>query len=89
MTLLQHAPRLGIVDFGVWDALRNVILLLLVALLCGTIAERRRQSVIVGYLIAGADGRGRTLNRRPLFSAHQVTRSCLCIELYIAPEARI
>jgi Kef-type K+ transport system membrane component KefB len=44
---------LAIVDFGVWDALRDVILLLLVALLFGTIAERLRQSVIVGYLIAG------------------------------------
>lgn len=53
MSLLQHAPLLGIVDFGVWDALRDVLLLLFVALLFRTIAERLRQSVIVGYLIAG------------------------------------
>ena len=33
MTLLQHLPVLGIVDFGVWDALRVVLLLMLVALL--------------------------------------------------------
>ena len=50
---MSFQPLFGIVDFGVWDALRDVILLLLVALLFGTIAERFRQSVIVGYLIAG------------------------------------
>lgn len=48
-----HAALLGVVDFGVWDALRDVLLLLLVAMLLGTIAERLRQSPIVGYLIAG------------------------------------
>ena len=31
MTLFEQAPLLGIVDFGVWDALRDVLLLLLVA----------------------------------------------------------
>jgi len=51
--VFQHIGLLGVVDFGVWDALRDVLLLLLVALLLGTIAERLRQSVIVGYLIAG------------------------------------
>jgi CPA2 family monovalent cation:H+ antiporter-2 len=50
---LQHVALLGIVDFGVWDGLRDVLLLLLVAVLLGTIAERFRQSAIVGYLIAG------------------------------------
>ena len=49
----QHLGPLAIVDFGVWDALRDVLLLLVAALLLGTIAERLRQSVIVGYLIAG------------------------------------
>ncbi len=53
MTLFEQAQLLGIVDFGVWDALRDVLLLLLAAMLLGTIAERLRQSVIVGYLIAG------------------------------------
>jgi Kef-type K+ transport system membrane component KefB len=51
--VFQHIGLFGAVDFGVWDALRDVLLLLLVALLLGTIAERLRQSVIVGYLIAG------------------------------------
>ena len=51
--MIQQIGLLGAVDFGVWDALRDVLLLLLVALLFGTIAERLRQSVIVGYLIAG------------------------------------
>ncbi len=36
-----------------WDALRDILLLLLVALLFGAIAERLGQSLIVGYLIAG------------------------------------
>ena len=52
----MNAPNvalLGVVDFGVWDALRDILLLLLVAMVLGTIAERFRQSVIVGYLIAG------------------------------------
>ena len=43
----------GAIDIGIWDALRDVLLLLLVALLLGTVAERLRQSAIVGYLIAG------------------------------------
>ncbi len=51
--LCKHLVLLVIVDFGVWDALRDVLLLLAVALMLGTIAGRLRQSVIVGYLIAG------------------------------------
>lgn len=51
--VFQHWAILGVVDLGVWDALRDILLLLLVALLLGTIAERLGQSVIVGYLIAG------------------------------------
>jgi len=51
--MFQQIGLSAIVDFGVWDALRDILLLLLVALLFGTIAERLRQSVIVGYLIAG------------------------------------
>lgn len=51
--VFQQTGLLAVVDFGVWDALRDILLLLLVALLLGTIAERLRQSVIVGYLIAG------------------------------------
>ena len=43
--IIQHVALLGVVDFGVWDALRDILLLLLVALLLGTIAERLRQSV--------------------------------------------
>jgi CPA2 family monovalent cation:H+ antiporter-2 len=48
-----HARLLGVVEFGVWGGLQDILLLLLAALLLGTIAERLRQSVIVGYLIAG------------------------------------
>ena len=51
--VFQPVTLLGVVDFGVWDALRDILLLLLVALLLGSIAEQLRQSAIVGYLIAG------------------------------------
>jgi CPA2 family monovalent cation:H+ antiporter-2 len=51
--VFEHVGLLGVVDFDLWNALRDILLLLLVALLLGTIAERLRQSVIVGYLIAG------------------------------------
>ncbi len=52
MTIGQ-STLLAIVDFGVWDTLRDGLLLLLAAMTLGTIAERLRQSAIVGYLIAG------------------------------------
>ena len=51
--IFAYTALLGVVEFGMWDALRDILLLLLAALLLGTIAERLRQSVIVGYLIAG------------------------------------
>lgn len=35
----KYAALSGGVGFGVWDALRDVLLLLLVAMLLGTIAE--------------------------------------------------
>jgi CPA2 family monovalent cation:H+ antiporter-2 len=50
---IQHVALLGVLDFSVWDALRDILLLLLVALLLGTLAEWLGQSAIVGYLIAG------------------------------------
>ncbi len=50
---MQHFAIIAVVDFGVWDALRDILLLLLVALLFGAIAERLGQSLIVGYLVAG------------------------------------
>lgn len=36
-----------------WDTLREVLLLLSLALVLGTLAERLQQSAIVGYLVAG------------------------------------
>ncbi|MEX2093138.1 MAG: hypothetical protein WD971_10700 [Pirellulales bacterium] len=44
---------MAIVDFGVWDALRDILMLLAAALFFGTVAERLGQSAIVGYLVAG------------------------------------
>ncbi len=38
---------------GVWGVLLDILVLLAMALLLGTVAERLGQSVIVGYLIAG------------------------------------
>ena len=54
MTWIGDAPLLAIAGFDAWSPLRDVILLLLGAMLCGAVAERLRQSVIVGYLVAGA-----------------------------------
>ncbi len=51
--VIQYVTLLSVVDFSVWDALRDILLLLLVALLLGTLAEWLGQSAIVGYLIAG------------------------------------
>lgn len=38
---------------GVWDSLLDVLLLLGVAMVAGVVAERLRQSAVVGYLLAG------------------------------------
>jgi len=38
---------------GVWESIRDVLVLLGVAMLLGIIAERLRQSAVVGYLAAG------------------------------------
>lgn len=38
---------------GVWGPLRDILLLLGVAMLLGAVAERLRQSAVVGYLVAG------------------------------------
>jgi len=48
LTLLAAAG-----DSGVWNVLWDILVLLSMALLLGTIAERLGQSAIVGYLIAG------------------------------------
>ncbi|MEN0109789.1 MAG: cation:proton antiporter, partial [Planctomycetota bacterium] len=53
MTWLCGSPALAVAGVDAWTPLRDVILLLLVAMLCGAVAERLRQSVIVGYLLAG------------------------------------
>lgn len=51
--IIQQAAMWGVVDLGVWNVLRDVLLLLLAAMLLGTIAERLGQSAIVGYMLAG------------------------------------
>ena len=38
---------------AVWDGLLHVLLLLAAAMLCGALAERLRQSAVIGYLFAG------------------------------------
>ncbi len=48
LPILAAAPPLG-----VWNVLWDILVLLAMALLLGTVAVRLRQSVIVGYLIAG------------------------------------
>jgi len=51
--ILDALPILSAAPPGVWSILWDILVLLAVALLLGTIAERFGQSVIVGYLIAG------------------------------------
>jgi len=58
--IIEHGPMmldslsiLAAAPFGVWIVLWDILVLLAVALVLGTIAERLGQSVIVGYLIAG------------------------------------
>lgn len=51
-TILAAVP-LDTVPLGVWAILWNLLVLLTMALVLGTIALRLGQSVIVGYLIAG------------------------------------
>ncbi len=47
-------PILAASPLGVWNVLWDILVLLAMALVLGTVAERLHQSVIVGYLIAGA-----------------------------------
>ena len=51
--ILDAMPILAAAPFGVWNALWDVLVLLAMALVLGTVAERLGQSVIVGYLMAG------------------------------------
>lgn len=47
------APLFAAQSAGVWHGLWDVLVLLAIALVLGALAEQLRQSVIVGYLIAG------------------------------------
>ena len=51
--ILDALPILAASPIGVWSVLWDILVLLAMALVLGTIAERLGQSVIVGYLIAG------------------------------------
>ena len=53
MTLVAF-PITAAATLDVWDVLLDILILLTMALVLGTIAERLGQSVIVGYLIAGS-----------------------------------
>ncbi len=50
---LDALPILAAAPLGVWGVLWDILVLLAMALLLGTVAERLGKSVIVGYLIAG------------------------------------
>ncbi len=45
--------HLAVIDVGVWNALLEILVLLGMAMLLGFLAERLRQSAVVGYLLAG------------------------------------
>jgi CPA2 family monovalent cation:H+ antiporter-2 len=51
--MLDALPILAAAPLGVWGVLCDILVLLAMALVLGTVAERLGQSVIVGYLIAG------------------------------------
>jgi len=51
--MTDHGLLLAAIEGEIWGPLRDVLLLLAGALLVGTLVERLRQSVIVGYLLAG------------------------------------
>ena len=51
--ILDALPILAAAPLGVWGVLWDILVLLAMALVLGTVAERLGQSVIVGYLIAG------------------------------------
>ena len=48
------SPLLAATTHEIWQSLLEILLLLGLAMILGTVAERLRQSAIVGYLIAGA-----------------------------------
>jgi len=52
--ILDWVPILAAAPVGVWSVLWDILVLLAMALVLGTVAERLGQSVIVGYLLAGA-----------------------------------
>ncbi len=51
--ILDALPILAAAPLGIWGVLWDILVLLAMALVLGTVAERLGQSVIVGYLIAG------------------------------------
>jgi CPA2 family monovalent cation:H+ antiporter-2 len=53
MMIPDTVLTLAATSFGVWDILWDILVLLAMALLLGTLAERLGQSAIVGYLLAG------------------------------------
>lgn len=53
MPMTDALPILAAAPLGVWEVLWDILILLVMALVLGTAAERLGQSVILGYLIAG------------------------------------
>jgi CPA2 family monovalent cation:H+ antiporter-2 len=51
--VIETLPLFGVAPVGVWEILWDILVLLAMAMLLGTLSERLGQSVIVGYLIAG------------------------------------
>lgn len=85
-------PILGAAPLGVWEVLWDILILLAMALVLGTVAEWLGQSVIVGYLIAGTlvgpNVLGWISTERELFNIAEVGVSLLLfgIGLEFAPR---
>jgi K+:H+ antiporter len=52
--MIDCAPLLAAAEHGIWNSLLEILLLLGAAMVLGVVAERLRQSAVVGYLVAGA-----------------------------------
>jgi CPA2 family monovalent cation:H+ antiporter-2 len=52
--MIECASLLAAAEQGVWNSLLEILVLLGAAMVLGVVAERLRQSAVVGYLVAGA-----------------------------------
>ena len=52
--MIDSVPLMAVAELGIWDSLLEILVLLAAAMVLGVVAERLRQSAVIGYLVAGA-----------------------------------